>query len=119
MNGNDLHTADLQRYFGFLEAQHGFQLLQYSEEPRAFDNFAATFARGDTAIQITRDRSQVFVALRSGAGAWSSVPDLLEQLGVPRSRYPTEDELWTGYDIANQSFDLRQHLADLLRLLTR
>lgn len=36
----------------------GFKLQNYSEEPRAFDNFIATFSNGRVRFQIIRDRSR-------------------------------------------------------------
>ncbi len=35
----------------------GFKLHAYSEEPRAFDNFIATFSKGRVQFQVVRDRS--------------------------------------------------------------
>lgn len=104
------------RHFGYLESEFGFRLTSFVDEPRVNHSFGATYASEVIEIQITRDRGQVFVELRHGAGPWYEMDPLLERLGVPYSRFSSYPSgLWHGYSIENQSTDLRQHLAVLAR----
>jgi len=117
MSTTDKYRAVFQKYFGFLTEQRGFELLKYTEEPRAFDNFVAQLARpGATALRIVRDRGQVFIDISSDSRSWQSMDRLLLQLGFAWDRYPTEGELWRGYEIANQASDLQANLDDLTAL---
>ena len=45
-----------QELFSTIEA-FGFELIAYSEEPRAFDNFYAIFSNGPIEFQVVRERS--------------------------------------------------------------
>jgi len=114
--------ADLNQYFSYLEKEFGFSLLSFSDQPKAFDNFMATYSRAPIDIRIIRDRSQVFIEFRRDSGPWLQKDVLLEEIGVPRGRFPNYqvgdgDELWSGYDIKNQSADLRLYLGALIEHL--
>jgi hypothetical protein len=49
-------------------SNRGFKLINYSQEPTAFDNFCADFSDGKTSFRIIRYRSQLFL---EGKKAWS------------------------------------------------
>lgn len=114
------YQADLNQHFGFLEAEFGFSLVSFTDQPSAFDNFLAIYSRSHVDIQIIRDRSQIFIAFRESNGPWHEKERLLEKIGVRRSRFPNSKigdsyELWSGYNIANQSNDLRKYLDTILQ----
>lgn len=116
--------AELNQYFGYLETDFGFSLESFTGQPTAFDNFLAVYSRPDIAIRVTQDRSQIFIDFRqSNDGPWYEKEPLLEKLGVPGSRFPNYQigdgyELWSGYDIKNQSNDLRKYLELILQHLS-
>jgi len=107
--------AELQQFFAYLEADFGFALTSFSDQPRVFDNFQAVYSRSTIDIRITRDRSQLFVELCYKNGKWHQKESLLRTLGIPMSRFPTRaNGIWSGYDAENQSTDLKQYLAILI-----
>ena len=73
------------------------QLLKYSEESRAFDNFYADFSNGKRSFRIVRDRSQLMLegnkAESEPYGRWQlsifgskSVPLLPKKYLIPRAQ---------------------------------
>jgi hypothetical protein len=118
------HAVELKQYFGYLETDFGFSLRSFTDKPRMFDNFMANYSRPPVEIRIVRDRGEVFVDLKYGDGEWQSKEELLKNLGVPASRFPTRKPeeyggFWTGYYIENQSTDLRKYLPMLIEHLTQ
>jgi hypothetical protein len=112
--------SELLHHFGYLESECGYKLVSFLDQPRAFDNFEAMYSKPPISLRVTRDRSQVFVELRHGDSPWVYKEPLLERLGVSMSRLPTYKleqygGLWSGYDIQNQSADLKMHLGLLER----
>ena len=111
--------SELVHHFGYLKSEYRYKLIAFGDQPRAFDNFEAVYSKPPISLRITRDRSQVFVELRHGDSPWVCKDPLLERLGVPMSRFPTYNPeqyggLWSGYDIENQSADLKRHLGLLV-----
>lgn len=97
--------------FGFLTKDFGFELISYSEEPRAFNNFEALLQRNDLHIRITRDRGQVFIELSIDNSHWHYKDVILNEMGILWNRHPlSESELWEGYAMDIQAKELRQYI---------
>jgi len=92
----------------------GFTLASFDYDSQSFGNFVAIYNRGDIALRVLRDRSQVFVEFSDSGSPWRDKEVILEECGISRQRYPTIDSLWSGYEIATQSRDLREHLDRLI-----
>jgi hypothetical protein len=103
------YRSEFDYCFGYLQSEYGFKMNSYSEEPPAFDWFVAEFQREDIKLKVQRDRSQVFIDFALVGKPWQDKEDILESLGISRSRFATIDGLWEGYKIENQSQDLKQH----------
>jgi len=60
-------------------SNRGFRLINYSQEPTAFDNFCADFSDGKTSFRILRDRSQLFLEGKKADlephGLWKAFDD--------------------------------------------
>ena len=60
-------------------SNRGFRLINYSQEPTAFDNFCADFSDGKTSFRIIRDRSQLFLEGKKAElephGLWQAFDD--------------------------------------------
>ena len=109
---------DLRRHFGFVEADWGFALVEFTDQPQAFDNFVARYERAPFALCITRERGQVFIELRHGNGPWHASVPLLARLGLSMQRRPTMDDgAWSGWGIAPQAQALQCHGLQLLHIL--
>ena len=109
--------TEMEQHFGYLVDEFGFSLVSFSDEPRAFDNFVGTYRRGDLAVQITRDRSQVFVSFSVDESHWQDKERILTRAGIKQERFSTVNGLWKGYEITNQAQDLREHLETIVQLL--
>jgi hypothetical protein len=107
--------SNLDDNFAYLTLECGFDLESFEYFPEGFGNFIATFRRPDLALRITCDRSQIFVDCCADGTQWLDKERLLEDLGVPRSRFETIQGLWCGYEIDNQAKDLRKHLDRVCR----
>jgi len=100
----------LLKIFGFL-TDAGFSLEIETYRPDVFGNYSATFTAPDVQIRLVSDRSEIFVDIRIPGGHWCDKEVLLEQAGIPRTRYPlNEVGLWSGYREDIQARDLEQNL---------
>jgi hypothetical protein len=79
--------ARLLKTFGFL-SDGGFSLEVTDYRPDVFGNYVAIFTAPDLQIRLVSDRSQIFIDIRAGDGPWCDKETLLEQAGIPRTRYP-------------------------------
>ena len=96
----------------------GFALVEFTDQPQAFDNFVARYERAPFALCITRERGQVFIELRHGNGPWHASEPLLARLGLSMQRRPTlDDGAWSGWGIAPQAQALQCHGLQLLQIL--
>jgi hypothetical protein len=105
---------DLDQYFSFLVVDFDFTLIAFDYDSRAFGNFEAYYSRGETGLRILRDRSQVFVYVAVSGSSWKNKEETLEANGIGRERHPTIEGLWSGYEIATQARELREHLETLI-----
>jgi hypothetical protein len=111
------YRTELKQHFEYLADKFGFSLVSFSDEPRAFDNFVAIYERDDLALRITRDRSQMFISLALADSDWQDKEEILEQVGIEKTRFPTVNGLWAGYEIVNQAHDLEEHLETIVQFL--
>jgi hypothetical protein len=100
----------IDRHFGYLVREFGFQITSHVYHPELFGNFAVTFQRKDLQVRLIRDRDQVFVDFSLDGKNWKDKEKILQELGVSMDRYEFgELGLWRGYEIENQGIDLRKH----------
>ena len=111
------YQKELIHHFSYLTEDFGFTLVSFTDQPRAFDNFVAIYHRDDLKLRMIRDRSQVFIAFSITGKDWLDKEKILESHGIARDRFPTTVGLWEGYDIKNQSEDLREHLDLILSFI--
>jgi hypothetical protein len=97
------------KYFKFLSIDFGFKLIEESYHPEHFGNFHLLFNKENRQIKITSDRSQIFIDISFDKREWIDKEKLLQSKGIKMSRYNTINGLWTGYDIENQSKDLKEN----------
>jgi len=114
------YQKELIDHFSYLTEDFAFVLVSFSDQPRAFDNFVAIYQRDELKLRMIRDRSQVFIAFSINGKNWLDKEKILEGQGITRDRFPTTDPgLWEGYDIKNQSADLREYLDLILSFIEK
>jgi hypothetical protein len=109
--------SEAQSAFAFLETEFGFGLREFNYSAPDFGNFTAEYVREGVTINIWRDRGQVFVELTGRDAEWRDKEDILEEQGITRDRHPTENGLWSGYELESQSSELRRYLPQLIAAL--
>ena len=104
----------INQYFDYLTTEYGFLVVSKEFFPEIFGNFIIRLEKGNVRITISRDRGQVFIDFFSPRLGEKDKESILVEQGIPRERFPTKSELWTGYEIEKQSIDLKQHLKLIL-----
>jgi hypothetical protein len=110
----------IKKYFNYLTTEFGFTITSKEYSPAMMGNFIIKFEKDDICITIIRDRNQVFVTFSTPKIKERDKEKILAEIGVPFDRYPLTKgswKLWKGYEIKNQSADLKKHLKLILNYL--
>ena len=102
-----------EKYFKFIETDHGFEIIHSQYDRFAFGNFIIEFQKDNNYIRIISDRSQIFIEIKKSDSDWIHIDKIYEKNGILFSRYNVTNGLWDGYDIKYQSKDLKDYF-DLL-----
>jgi hypothetical protein len=112
-SGDELDKI-FNQYFAYLTEDYGFSIIKKEYFPEIFGNFIVRLKKDDVQMIVSKDRDQVFVDFSMPKTKEKDKEYILEEMGVSRKRYPTKSGLWTGYEIENQSVDLKKHLKMIL-----
>ncbi len=97
------------KHFKYLTDEFGFQVTNSKYDPDTFGNFVIELTRGEKMLRIVSDRSQIFVEVFDPGTGWLDKEDILEENGISRERFGSTDGLWNGFEIQNQSADIKEH----------
>lgn len=97
------------KHFKFLVDEFGYQVVHSTYEPHAFGNFVIELAKGTRKLKLISDRSQIFIELFEPDTGWMDKEKILEANGILRSRFGSTYDLWNGFEIQNQSADLKKN----------
>jgi hypothetical protein len=104
----------IKKYFSYLIAEYSFAVTAKEDFSYHNGGFMIRLEKGDIQITITRERGQIFIDFFTPKMGKIDKESILAKNGISRDRYPTKDYLWTGYEIKNQSIDLKKHIELIL-----
>lgn len=106
--------ATVKPPFEFLTQEHGYALV-YEGVSDSFDNGQLIYESPRLRIQVTRDRSQVFVSVRARGDYRDYDEDILRLLlaGAAHYQSPIEEARFT---VASRATFLRENLSAIERL---